>query len=420
LDARSSRLKSFIVDGRRRGKGRRYYFRNLTDAKVKADQLAIELENFGTAIMGFTARDLVMAKEGTVELRPWGKTIDDAIKYYVGFLKLQAEQCKSPLVRECVTQFIVSRQREVERNELAARSFTELRLCVNQMVVVLGDLHIVEFDAERVRTYVDSFPLAPRTRNNIRLRLSTFFSFCISKKWITTNPCAEVEIKVDNNDVVVLGVDEVEKILRAAEASKHRAILVPYISICLFAGLRPFECRQLDWSDVDFETNHIFVRAKTSKKRESRYAQIEPTLVTWLTPYAKTSGPICGVNFRRQWESLIAKAGYSPDRPWPQDSLRHSYASYWLALHQNRAQLAELMGNSVEVIRKFYRQPISKPRCAAFWALGPRTAPNGASETGDGKVETGAARETHEVSVVRFGRNGVGPEQAATEVQTSR
>jgi integrase len=67
-------------------------------------------------------------------------------------------------------------------------------------------------------------------------------------------------------------------------------------------------------------------------------------------------------------------AGYAPNgdgTKWTVDILRHTYASYWLATHQNRAQLAELMGNSVEVIRKFYRQPILKSDTKKFWALRP-------------------------------------------------
>lgn len=56
---------------------------------------------------------------------------------------------------------------------------------------------------------------------------------------------------------------------------------------------------------------------------------------------------------------------------WPQDILRHSFASHWLPIHQNRSVLAEEMGNSVQIIKKHYRKHASKSAAAAFWEILP-------------------------------------------------
>src|SRR5205823_6082681 len=151
-------------------------------------------------------------------------------------------------------------------------------------------------------------------------------------------------------------VDEAEHLLRCAEASKFRDVLVPYVALCLFAGLRPFEARQLKWRSINLQTKHLHVLAHTSKRRESRYVRLEPALVTWLTRYAKTNRVgICGANFRRQWESLLTAAGYNAARPWPQDAMRHTAASMLLAIKRNRALVAEELGTSVDVLRRHYR-----------------------------------------------------------------
>jgi integrase len=370
VDYRKTKLRSYMVDGRRRGNGRREYFRDLPSAKTRADQLVIERENHGTVALNFTVRDRVMAADCTELLRPFGKTIHDAALHYVVHLK--ATNGNSPSVRECAVRFLESRQAEVDRGELAKRSLTELRQCMNHLKAALGDASIAHFDTDAVTTFLDSFPVAPRTRNNIRLRLSAFFTFCKSKKWIVTNPCTEIKVKVPRSDVVVLSVAEAEKLLRTAEASKHRSIFVPYISICLFGGLRPFEAQQLDWRNVDFETNHIFVAAHTSKKRESRYVHMEPTLIEWVKPYAKERGQIRSTNFRKQWDQIIKAAGYGPENPWPQDSMRHTAASMLLATKRNRALVAEELGTSVTVLRRHYRKPILKSEAERFWALGPK------------------------------------------------
>ena len=372
VDYRKSRLRCFMVDGRRRGAGRREYFRKASDAKTRAEQLATERENHGTAALNFPTAERVMAVECRELLAPWNRTIRDAAVHYVAWLKADAARSKSPLVRECVARFLDSRQLEVERGDLAPRSLVEFRHCCAHLVAAVGDLRIVELDAEAVRTYLDSFPVAARTRLNIRLRLSKFFSFCVTKKWIATNPCAEIKIKVRRHEVVVLTVEEAEHLLRRAEASKFRDVLVPYVALCLFGGLRPFEARQLKWKNINLEAGHLHVLASTSKRRESRYVHLEPALVAWLTPYAKTNRVgVCGPNFRKQFDSLLTAAGYGKERPWPQDCLRHTAASMLLTLKRNRALVAEELGTSVEVLRRFYRQPILRADALRFWALAP-------------------------------------------------
>jgi integrase len=388
IDYRKSKLSCFMVDGRRRRGGKREYFQQLPDAKTRADQLAVERENHGTAALNFPERDRVMAVECRELLAPWNCTIRDAAVHYVAHLKAEAIRSKSPLIRECVEYYIAARQEDVQRGDLAERSLSEAGYCVKQLASVVGELRIINFDADRLKTYIDSFPVSARTRSNLRLRLSGFLSFCKSKKWISLNPCTEFRVKVPKHEVTILTVADAEYLLSCAEASKFRNVLVPYVALCLFGGLRPFEAQGLDWSNVDFETNHIHVLAHTSKKREGRYVRMEPTLIRWLKPFAKSSGRICGVNFRKQWESLIKAAGYSADKPWPQDVMRHTAASMLLTIKRNRALVAEELGTSVEVLRRHYRQPLSKAVAKRFWALSPVTAPHPSDHADPSQVES--------------------------------
>jgi len=313
-----------------------------------------------------------MAAECAELLLPVGKTIRDATHCLLAQLAVEHKRLASPTIREAAADFIAVRQRDVEHGSFAARSLVELRHSIKHLVARLGDLRLVDVNVEQVTRHLDQLPKCSlRTRKNRCLRLSAFFSFCQSKQWISSNPCAGIKVKIPRHDVVLLSVDQCEQLLRNAQASEHNAILVPYVSICLFAGLRPFECRHLDWSNIDLEAGHIFVEASTSKKRESRYTQIEPTLAQWLKPYAKPNGRICGANFRRQWEMLIAQSGFGPKHPWPQDCLRHTGASMLLGLKSDRALVAHELGTSIEVLRRFYIQPVTKAEVERFWGLRP-------------------------------------------------
>ena len=53
------------------------------------------------------------------------------------------------------------------------------------------------------------------------------------------------------------------------------------------------------------------------------------------------------------------------------DGLRHTYATYWRKTHQNRNQLAELIGNSAEIIGRHYVKPVTNRDAEAFWKLLP-------------------------------------------------
>jgi hypothetical protein len=184
IDYRSTPLRSIMVDGRRRGNGKREYFRKPSDAKTRADQLAVERENHGTALLDFPARDRVMAVECRELLRPFGRTIREATLQFIAHLESERTNAKLPLIRDCAAQYLVARQRDFERKELSSRSVAEARQCMQRLTSVIGDELITSLNVERVRAYLDSFPLSAISRHDLRLRLSGFCSFC--KPWLAT------------------------------------------------------------------------------------------------------------------------------------------------------------------------------------------------------------------------------------------
>jgi integrase len=149
----------------------------------------------------------------------------------------------------------------------------------------------------------------------------------------------------------------------------------------MFAGLRPGEADGLRWERIDFEALHIEVLAETSKTRETRYVPMEPLCVEWLAKYRKPSGLLRATpDFWPKWSQVRADAGFAllgePGDAWITDILRHTLGSYWLAIFENRHQLAEILGNSVETIKAHYRKAIPKHIAKAFWSLTPAAVLN--------------------------------------------
>ena len=149
--------------------------------------------------------------------------------------------------------------------------------------------------------------------------------------------------------------------------------MVPYLAVQLFGGLRPFEAARLRWERIHFETMQIEILGETSKTRETRFVQLEPLLAEWLLPFRLPKGRITGPFFASTLRAVKVSAGFTfsadGDRPWPKDVLRHCYGSYWLAVHKNRAHLAELMGTSLAMIKSHYKRAIPGEVAKEFWKL---------------------------------------------------
>lgn len=62
--------------------------------------------------------------------------------------------------------------------------------------------------------------------------------------------------------------------------------MVPYLAICVFAGLRSSEAKSLSWQQIDLKRNQITVPENISKTGEERKIPIQPNLAAWLVPHA--------------------------------------------------------------------------------------------------------------------------------------
>ena len=367
-DLRPTGRDLFVVDARPHGK--KEYFPLLRDAKTRADQLQVERDNKGVEAIGFPTETRIMARECMDKLAPYGKTLREATDHFVAWLEAERLRIESRSVEAAVASYLEAREGDVARGSFAAGSLREARNRLNGFVAACGARPVGSIMTDDVVAYLDSMQVGARTWLNVKLRLSTFFAFCKKRRWAEQNPCAEAKNKVRRGDVHIFTVGETESLLGALAAAPHASGLLPYALVGLFAGLRPDEARQLDWKQVSFDTRSIHVLAHTSKTRESRFVPMNDTLLAWLRPYAEEAGSIVGVNHRKRWQAVTwAATPYGKD--WPVDVMRHSFGSYSLAVTPNRAELAEVMGNSAKVIGDHYRRPILEAEARRYWALRP-------------------------------------------------
>src|SRR2546430_15770977 len=67
-------------------------------------------------------------------------------------------------------------------------------------------------------------------------------------------------------------------------------VMVPFLAISGFAGLRSKEVERLDWAEVQLERGFIELKRSKSKTGQRRLVPILPNLAQWLGPYGQKSG----------------------------------------------------------------------------------------------------------------------------------
>jgi integrase len=103
--------------------------------------------------------------------------------------------------------------------------------------------------------------------------------------------------------------------------------------------LRREEIARLDWKAVDLERRFIEVKATKSKTAQRRLATISDNLRAWLAPFHQIAGRLHppAITYRRKFSTALKTARI---KDWPHNALRHSFASYHLAHHQDAAKTA--------------------------------------------------------------------------------
>ena len=164
--------------------------------------------------------------------------------------------------------------------------------------------------------------------------------------------------------VGILTVDQTARLLESAPAE-----LVPYIAIGAFAGLRRAELERLDWKEVDLQSGLIEVTATKAKSARRRFVKIQPNLAKWLQPHAQLSGNVTPFGYRALLEAAREAAGI---HQWPQNALRHSFASYHLARFNDAALLAlELGHTNTNLVFQHYRQLVKPKQAERYWKIAP-------------------------------------------------
>ena len=153
---------------------------------------------------------------------------------------------------------------------------------------------------------------------NQRLGLSGLFNYAKTRGWVRENPVADAaRPKPPKTRPEVLRPSDVARLFGALEKiakAKNAPALIPFWAVRFFAGVREQEALRMDWSMIDLAAGEIHLPDTVTKTGHSRTVKIEPALAAFLTPYAKTDGPLVTpsamariYHLRKAWRILQAE-----------------------------------------------------------------------------------------------------------------
>jgi len=374
----------FQVDlGMVEGKRKRVNFPTKQEAETFREQCRVAKANEGIAAFTLPLDVRTDAHRANQVLAPHGVTLLEAAKYYQ---KHVLAYKTAPTVKEIVAIYIADC---VNRN-LRPRTIGDLKHRLNNFAADFGATRLSDITLDELKEWVQDEEWDMRTRINYLTKLSQLYGYAAKRKWVDSNLTEMVDRPtVDDTQPEIFSVEQAERLLK--NANKFDAL--PYIAVGLFAGVRAAEMLRLDARAINFEEKTITIGAEIAKKRSQRIVDMQPALLAWLEPckeqLQKGGAIIDEKKFRRIKDDLM-EAAEIPE--WPSNGLRHSFGSYHFAMFRSADETAHQMGNTAEIVHKYYKALVSKTEAEKFWALRPATSSSATQEETDTQaVEAQAA-----------------------------
>jgi site-specific recombinase XerD len=331
---------------------------------------------FGSSVFALSPRELTEAHEALSLLKSAGEvSLLAAVRFYM--------KHSTPAVRISLQQAIDNLIRAKETAGRSLGHLSKLRRTLEAFARFAKTDLASDVTASQVEDWLASMShLSGTTRANAFRDIRILVRFCLNRGWMLRDPLAGVERpRADANDTEIITPGQAAALLAAASRD-----ILPSLAIKLFTGLRSTEVYRLDWQDVT-ET-HVIVRAANAKTRSRRVIEIAPNLAAWLKPIRQTHGPIAPMSVKL-WHRCMRQAAKAADRcieeaieagvenppakigRLPQNFARHSFGTYYYALHQDEAKTAAVMGNSPAMIHRHYRALATAAEAKAYFGILP-------------------------------------------------
>jgi len=244
---------------------------------------------------------------------------------------------------------------------LREASFKQIRLMLNQLLTQYGTLDTNTITPTHLEHWFANRKWARSTIDGVIAKIGPFFTWCVREGYCANNPCAAVK-RPRNDDSPPAIFTPLETKTLLITALKADPDMIPYLALGLFAGVRPLEIERLTWADV--LEGYIEITATKAKTRQRRLVSLPDNLKQWLA----LGGDLPLMNKRKRLARVLKIAQLK----WQPDIMRHSFASYHLAMHSSADKTAfELGHRDSKMLFAHYRELVTQEAAQSYWAIRP-------------------------------------------------
>jgi integrase len=358
--------REWFITGYPEGKRIKVFFKTEKAAKTAANERNAEITATGTQDqLPYTLR--ISALEGAKELEPFGKTLADAVSFYLTHLK---RTTASISVAELCDRVAQEFERRLKDEEASPRHFTSMKETLKRFRAKFADAPIKTLEGNEIKGWLSQEPLAIKTRNRHLGYIKNIFGMAKEWKLIVENPFEGVGAfnNPKKEKIEILTPEEMSGFLSALDRD-----WLPFFAISAFTGLRSDEVGRLDWNEIKLERSLIDLPPWKSKNGRRKLEEVSANLLAVLSPFVRTEGPVKPPH--KKLSHARSKASQAASIvPWKQNCIRHSFCSYAVAI-KGLDWTALQADHSTKMLRDCYLEVVTKEDAVKYWEIRPPGAP---------------------------------------------
>jgi integrase len=248
--------------------------------------------------------------------------------------------------------------------------FRQIKYSLGLLCKNLGNLAPEDLTPETIENWWRGLKHGERTVFNAFVQARQFYGWRGIRETVKENPFLLAKVppkKKKGARLAILTPDQMKTLLKAD--------LKPWIKARIvlggFAGLRMVEIERMSYESVDTEYKEINVRLEESKQGEAmRPRSITLQDALWRHLPKGEGKFFAGVKDWMWLEEMPKVCKLIGVEEWPQNCLRHSFASYHLAHFRDSVKTAFEMGHaSPRLLYETYGNAVSRRDAAAWWEL---------------------------------------------------
>lgn len=318
--------------------------------------------------LGLSASPMEMAEFLTLKgrLAEAGASISEAVEFFMRHGTL----VKKPVrVGEMVESFIWAKV-EAGKSQRTLETYRgTLRSLARAFPLVMAH----ELTAGEVLGWLSGQGWSGRTQSGALGHFRSLYAWGreVAQGHVAVDPSAGMKVKASSGEEIgTMSVEQCGRMLRQALLEPR---MMAYVVLGMFGGLRRAEIERLTWDAVNLEERTVVVGARISKTRQRRVVDLTGNAVAWIRAAGEEvrgrSMRVAPSNLKEKWPLFWPKCGLAV---WPNNGLRHTYASMHYAMWQDEAKLQAQMGHeSANMLHQHYRALKTRREAEAFWALKP-------------------------------------------------